>query len=175
VLEDADTPDVLLKFLRKVPKKDKIKWAVYVYLMADRTDENPVKDLPAADRAALAAKAAFKTDAAIAKNLNNGSVHKDALSCIQDYRSELTDKVQADIDVYDNKITQFIKLLKDTKPQIIKNEHEQTGKTSYTTNIDIINTVLENVIKIIIDKATIASAKKTGKFVESLRGALRTT
>ena len=77
--------------------------------------------------------------------------------------------LQKEIDLYDKKIYQFIDLLRSTEPEIIKNIHEITGKVSFTTNIDIINSVLENVIDIVSNKLKLKEMKKTGRYTSTLR------
>ena len=93
---------------------------------------------------------------------------------IKEYKASCTNKIQKELDLYDTKIFQFISLLEDPKntPTILRNEHDISGKISYSTNIDILTTILDNVVKIIVDKATVVGMKKGGKFLKSLRGGL---
>ena len=90
---------------------------------------------------------------------------------IKAYKESVND-LQKDIDIYDKKIYQFITLLENTKPEIVRNTHETRESVSFSTNIDIINLVLDNSINIILDKADLVLLQQTGKFQGSLRGKL---
>ena len=161
-------PPSLQEIINKESADMAVKWGLFVFLNADRTDDNPIKDIPETRRMAMARSIAFD-DYDISKDKDNLNL---SLNAINEYKEHCFDKTQADIDLYDKKMVEFMNLLKETDPKIVKNIHEQTGKVSYTTNIDIITTILENVIKIIIDKTTMVGLQKSGNSVVTLRGGL---
>ena len=164
--KDAYIPPSLLKIKSMVDDEEYIKMALYVFLNADRTDDNPIKDIPKPSRHQKAAKIAFDGVLPDAKLVTL------AQKAIKEYKEHFFDKTQSDIDLYDNKMVEFMQLLKDTEPRIVKNVHEQSGKVSYTTNIDIITAILDNVIKIIIDKSIMVGLQRSGNSVVTLRGGL---
>ncbi len=165
IAKNAYIPPSLLKLKKLVDEETYMQWAMYIFLNADRTDDNPIKDIPKPQVASMAARLAFDN------NLPKANIEL-AVEAIKEYKEHFFDKTQADIDLYDNKMVEFMTLLKNTTPKIVKNVHEQTGKVSYTTNIDIITAILDNVIKIIIDKATMVGLQKSGNSVVMLRGGI---
>jgi len=162
----AYIPDSLDELMRE-DKSNALKWALYVFLCADRTDDNPIKDIPEPRVATMAKHLSFGDD----KVLDQDHL-KLATKAIDEYKKDNFDETQADIDLYDKKMVEFMTLLEETTPVIVKNVHEITEKISYTTNVDIITAILDNVIKIIIDKATMVGLQNTGNSVVTLRGGL---
>jgi hypothetical protein len=166
--KNFELPAALQEIIDNTDKDEGIKWALYVFLLADRTDDNPMKDIPTDKRAALAKKIAFGSTKP--QDSDENSIL--AVKAIKEYKEDHFDKTQSDVDLYDKKMFELMSLLTKTEPKILKNTHAVSGKISYTTNIDIITTILENVIKIIIDKATMVGLQKTGNSVTALRGGL---
>jgi len=144
---------------------------IYIYLMHNRSDENPLKDFQEHERSHKAKIIAFGDAKPIADSFDKDQL-KLITRAIREYENEFVDKIQKDIDLYDKKMYQFITLLNTNKPKITKNTHDITSKVSFSTNIDIITTVLDNAIDIILDKAALTHLKKTGKWNSGLRGGL---
>lgn len=156
----------------KMGDKDAIDLSLYLFLIHERGEENPMRDLSERERVKEVGLMIYG-DASIdicAKYPTHSKLISDA---INEFKSKV-DKVQKELDLYDNKLFQFIDLLEDpdNEPKIIKNEHEISGKISYSTNISILTKVLENVIKIIVDKSAIQAMKKGGRYLKPLRGGL---
>jgi len=156
-----------LKKLIALCKTPCTSWGLYVFLVGDRSDNNPIKDIPEETRPTIAAKLAFSGTVPDSKE-------KKALAvkAIKEYKEHYYDRMQADIDLYDKKMIQFIDLLDDTEPVIRKNTHEKSGKISFTTNVDIITSTLENIMKVITDKAIVTGLLKSGNSMAGLRGSL---
>ncbi len=163
--------DAIRKIVNTFKADDAVSILMYIYLMYDRSDENPIREFPDLERNRRAKKLAFKnTDKSIAELFpDDKSLIKIA---IKEYEDLTIDKIQKDIDLYDKKMYQFITLLNDNEPEIIKNTHDITERVTFSTNIDIITTILDNSINIILDKAALTMMKQTGKFSSALRGSL---
>ena len=159
-------PPSLKEIIDKENESTGVKWGLYVFLTADRTGDNPIKDIPETKREALAKKIAFED------GIGSDRYSELATKAIKEYKDHYFDKTQADIDLYDKKMIEFMDLLRRTKPKIVKNINAKTENISFTTNINIITTVLENIIKIIIDKAVMVGLQSTGNSTTSLRGGL---
>ena len=160
--DEIDVPEIL-DLIEDLDDDEALKVVLYIFLAYDRSDENPLRDLPLEERL-REAKEITKID------LNTYDSSKLNLA-IHKFKGK-AHKMQHDIDAYDNKLFEFIDLLNDTEPEIIKNVHEVSGKISFSTNIDIITTALENSLNIIMDKMVLTDMKRSGKFVQQLRGRL---
>jgi len=162
----------LVDVLEKDKKgKDAVKLIMFIFLSIDRSNENPIRDLSLADRAREARYIAFNNHTFDIKKKYK-KYYSSIKAAMLAYKENKVDSIQKDIDLYDKKMEQFIKLLDDNEPEVVRNTHELTGRVTFSTNIDIINTVLENSINIILDKSALVKMKKTGRFNTSLRGGL---
>jgi len=168
--KDIEIPSIL-EIIDTLPKEDYTKVILYIFLTEDRSNDNPIKDLQHSIRKRKAKEIVFG-DA----NFNfwkTYAKYTDLITrAIADYSAESIDKIQKDIDLYDNKMYQFKELLDNTEPEIIKNTHELSGRVTFSTNIDILTVILDNIINIIIDKNKLVTMQKTGKFDGRLRGRL---
>jgi len=159
------------KIISTFKAEDSLKVLTYMYLLLNRTDENPIKEFAIPERTRLAKKIAFgNTTDSVATMYPNDT--KLIAQAFKEYEKLVVDKIQRDIDLYDKKMYQFIQLLEDNEPEIIKNTHEISGRVTFSTNIDIITSILDNSINIILDKAVLTVMKQTGKFSNELRGNL---
>ncbi len=172
VINKNDLPNsaAIRKIVEDLKAADATKILMYVYLMYNRDDENPLKEFPSAERSRKAREVVFGNPMANIKELFPKNIEL-ITKAIKEYE-KLTDKIQRDIDLYDKKMYQFITLLNENEPEIIKNTNEINDRVTFTTNIDIITTILDNSINIILDKAALTIMKKTGKFSNELRGRL---
>lgn len=161
----------IMKIVKDFKAEEANKIVMYIYLMYDRSDENPLKDFPSDERQIRAKKIAFKSDEPLDKLFDDKTL-KLIIKGAKEYEKETVDSIQKDIDLYDKKMYEFIKLLNENEPQILKNINTMTGKVTFSTNMDIITTVLDNAINIILDKAALTHMKKTGKYSSELRGGL---
>lgn len=173
VVNKNDLPDspAIRKIVDTFKAVDALKVLMYMYLMYNRSDENPIKEFPVSERNRRAKELAFKDTTVTVKTLFPKDI-KLVTQAFKEYEKLVVDKIQRDIDLYDKKMYQFITLLSENKPEIIKNTHDISGKVTFSTNIDIITTVLDNSINIILDKAALTLMKKSGKFSNELRGML---
>jgi len=156
----------ILDLIKKLSDKDARATVLYIFLLYDRSNDNPLKNLPEKER---------RLEAKEISGIDFDKVDSELLAkAIKAYKKENIDDLQKELDLYDKKLFEFIELLEDedSTPQIIKNEHESTGKISFSTNIDIITNALENALTIIVDKAVLADMKSTGKYNQRLRGTL---
>jgi hypothetical protein len=149
---DVEEILILVDLLENDKKKeDALKLVLFIFLSIDRSDENPIKDLTIADRAREARLLAFGNSTFDIKKKYK-KYYADIERAMLAYKKAKVDAVQKDIDLYNKKMEQFIKLLDDNEPEIVRNTHELSGRVTFSTNIDIINTVLENSINIILMK-----------------------
>lgn len=172
--EDKIEVPSLKKLVGKLKKDEALQLCLFLFLVYDRSDENPMKDLSESERRKDAGSTIFGDEEV---NLIEIFPGNDTLirTSIEEYVAiGKNDKMQKELDLYDKKIYQFIAQLEDPKnaPKIVRNEHDLSGKVSFTTNIDILTQILDDVIKIIYDKATVLGMKKSGKFLKGLRGGL---
>lgn len=168
---DLPNAPSIKKIIDTFTEEDALQVIMYIYLLYNRSDENPIKEFPISERSRRARKLAFG-DATITIQVLFPKSEKLIGKAIKEYEKETIDKIQKDIDLYDKKMYQFISMLNENEPTILKNVHEHSAKTIFTTNIDIITTILDNSINIILDKAALTLLKKTGKFSNDLRGKL---
>jgi hypothetical protein len=168
-----EIPDLLSvkKLLTTLKEEDATKVLMYMYLLINRSDENPIREFPIGERTRRAKLIAFGETTETIMSLYPD--HTKLISqMFKEYEVLVVDKIQKNIDLYDKKMYQFIQLLSDNEPEIIKNTHEISDRVTFSTNIDIITAVLENSVDIILDKAALILMKKTGKFSNDLRGCL---
>lgn len=134
---------------------------LYVFFLCDLSKENPLRDIPYNKKAQEARLRAYGPDF---KTLS-----PEVEVAIATYPQT---EEQKDIFTYDKKMDQFNTLLKETEPKIQRNENENTGVVSFTTNIDIINHTLKDIINIIQAKASLVALYTTGSIPRHLRGGL---
>ncbi len=169
--EDLPESEAIRTIVDKFKVDDALKVLMFIYLVFNRSDENPIREFPISERSRRAKQIAFKDSTTNLETLF--PKHKKLIGrSIKEYESMMVDKIQRDIDLYDKKMYQFITLLKENEPEIKKNVHDLSGRVTYSTNLDIITTILDNSINIILDKAALTLMKKTGKFSNDLRGGL---
>ena len=173
IVDKENLPDspAIEEIVRTFKAADATKVLSYIYLMYDRSDENPIREFPSTERNKRAKALAFNSTSKSIQELFPDSINL-IKTAIKQYQAKTVDKLQRDIDLYDKKMYQFITLLRDNEPEIIKNVHDISERVTFSTNIDIITTVLDNSINIILDKAALTLMRKTGKFSNSLRGKL---
>lgn len=139
----------------------KLEDLFYVYFFCDLSKDNPLKDIPYFRKDAEARFRAYGND--------SQPLSPKIEAAIATYP---TTEEQKDIYTYDKKMDQFNVLLKDTLPKIERNENDNTGVVSFTTNIDIINGTLKDIINIIQAKASLVALYTMGSIPKHLRGGL---
>lgn len=159
---------------KTILKKDKVigtKVLLYVFLYRDETSDNPLKDLPFYDREKEAMLRAFGNyNYNIEKELGV-DWNKLVMKASDEY--PITDS-QKDIYTYNKKMDQLDLLLKRTTPKIMRNERLSEGGSyvSFSTNIDIINSILKDITNIIQAKASLVAMHMLGSIPKHLRGGL---
>lgn len=149
---------------------------LFIFLLCDLSNDNPLVDRPFDSKREDALSVAFST----ADGMNEFKTYLDSHPTLKDsinsaiaayVEYENTDE-QRDINTYNTKMDQFRYMLKDMEPTIIKNENERTGFITFSTNIDIINSVLNDVVSLIQAKASMIALYTTGIVPKHLRGGL---
>jgi hypothetical protein len=146
------------------------KILLYVFLVCDISYDNPIRDVPYIDKQREAAMVIFDDeDYSIYNNLGKewNDLTIEAIKC---YDKEVVQDEDKDIYAYDKKMDQFREILMETVPRIEKNFGPNS--ISYSTNIEIINTVLEDIVTLIQTKASMVSMIVQGTVPKHLRGGL---
>lgn len=167
-------PDSLeYKEFKDILKKDNEignKVLLYVYLLCDLSHSNPIRDVTYLHRQEEALLIAFGNDCYNIEKELGEDWNKLTVAAIKCYNKKIVKEDEKDIYAYDKKMDQFRFMLLETVPRIEKNEGMDS--ISYTTNIDIINDVLENIVSLIQTKASIVSMIVQGTIPKHLRGGL---
>lgn len=143
---------------------------LYVFLMCDISSNNPIRDVPYKEKEAEARAVIFDDpDYNVFKELGK-EWHDMLVAAIKCYEKNIVTDEEKDIYAYDKKMDQFREMLLETLPKIEKN-FGTTG-VSYSTNIDIINNVLEDIVTLIQTKASLVSMMVQGTVPKHLRGGL---
>lgn len=173
IIDKEKLPDLesVKQIVDTFKEEDSLKVLMYMYLVYNRSDENPIKEFPMIERIRWAKDIAFKNTKDTLESLFPKEI-KLINKAFKEYESLFLDDLQRQIDLSDKKMYEFIKLLDDNKPVIVRNEHEISGRVTFSTNIDIVTSILDNSIEIILEKAALISLKQTGKFSHALRGGL---
>ena len=129
ILDKTNLPELdSVKEMIDVLKDDAVKPILYMYLMYNRSEENPLKEFNMSNRNSKAKMIAFGDDnAEIAKLYPDSS--KLILKAFKDYEELFVDDLQKQIDLSDTKMYEFMDLLEQpkNKKQIIRNVHEVSG------------------------------------------------
>lgn len=163
------THDIFKKIL-KTDNEIGNKILLYVFLVCDISYDNPIRDVPYTDKSAEARLVAFDdSDYSIYDNLGKewNDMTIEAIKC---YEKDIVQDEDKDIYAYDKKMDQFREMLMETTPRIEKNFGPDS--ISYSTNIDIINNVLEDIVTLIQTKASMVSMIVQGTVPKHLRGGL---
>lgn len=168
-------PDSLKeKIFKDIYNKDKTigtQILIYVLLSCDLSADNPILEIPYSRRDEEARLISFgKFDFNIEKEFGP-EWEQLALEGKRVYKLEYVTDEQKDISAYDKKLDQFLEMLETTHPTIERNENSY-GAISYSTNIDIINGVLRDIVSLIQAKASLISMMVQGTIPKHLRGGL---
>lgn len=150
------------------------KVCLFIFLLCDLSNDNPLVDRPYNTRREEALEVAFGKDLQLFLALKdtNVAIRDTVNKCIDIYIKEINTDEQKDIATYSKKMDQFRVMLHGMKPIIEKNIHETTGMVSYSTNMDIINSVLSDIVSLIQAKASMIALHTTGIIPKHLRGGL---
>ncbi len=171
--DSLTNPDIrYLWELDKSKKKDKaLKAILYVFFKEDLSNENPLSQIPYYERESDCRLRAFGDPDFEFYSLGDEDWTEAIEMACSSYRLEVADTLK-DIYTLDKKMDQLGKMLLKTKPKIIRNEHDTSGKVTYTTNIKIINDALNDIVSIISAKASLVSMHVHGVIPKELRGGL---
>ena len=147
---------------------------IFIFLLCDLSNDNPLVDRPWNTRREEALSVAFGSD------LDKFTALKDSNEKIRDlinksieiYIKRINTDEQKDIATYSKKMDQFRVMLHDMKPVIAKNVNEFNEKITYSTNMEIINSVLSDIVSLIQAKASMIALHTTGQIPKHLRGGL---
>lgn len=146
------------------------KILLYVYLLCDLSHNNPIRDVTYLHRQEEAKLIAFDSNVYDIERELGTEWNKLTIDAIRCYNKNIVTEDEKDIYAYDKKMDQFRFMLLETTPRIERND---TGDSiSYTTNIDIINNVLEDIVSLIQTKASIVSMIVQGSVPKHLRGGI---
>lgn len=166
---DGTEPIIFKKILDKDPVKG-IKAMLYIFFACDESKNNPIKDVPFNEREEHALLNAFGS-----KTYNIQSLGTDWYTLITNgkeaYKKEIVKDEAKDLAVYDKKLDQFRTMLAATIPTIERNINKD-GSITFSTNIDIINGVLANVVSLINTKASLVSMYLNGDASKVTRSGL---
>lgn len=142
---------------------------LYIYLLCDISYENPLRDVPYTTKDKEALSVVFNDENFNIKLLGEEWSTLISKAIARYEKSVITDD-ERDIYAYDKKMDQFREMLLETTPRIEKNFGPNS--ISYTTNIEIINSVLEDIVMLIQTKASLVSMMVQGTIPKHLRGGL---
>lgn len=150
------------------------KICIFIFLLCDLSNDNPLVDRPFNTRREEALEVAFGLDLPrfIALKDSNVIIRDNINKCIDIYIKDINSDEQKDIATYSKKMDQFRVMLQGMKPVIEKNTHEVTAMISYSTNMEIINSVLRDIVSLIQAKASMVALHTTGIIPKHLRGGL---
>src|SRR5664279_2861467 len=117
---------------------------IFIFLLCDLSNDNPLVDRPWNTRREEALSVAFGFDLDKFTTLkdSNEKIRDLINKCIDVYIRNVNTDEQKDIATYSKKMDQFRVMLHDMKPVIAKNTNEFNEKITYSTNMEIINSVL---------------------------------
>lgn len=138
----------------------------FVFLMADITEDNPLRDAPPEKREEEAKFRAFKR-----KDKKFSDKELELLSAAIDKYAYLnTSPDERMLQVFDEKIKEITDLLENTKPETIKNV--ENGVVTFASNSKIITDGLSKISKIRKTRAQILSSIKNEAVSQKIRGQL---
>lgn len=166
----------LLNEIKTINKDEEIydKICIFIFLLCDLSNDNPLVDRPYNTRREEALEVAFGSRLGDFKDIlaENDTLRDLINKCIDFYIKEVNTDEQKDIATYSKKMDQFRVMLHGMQPVIEKNVHESTQMISYSTNMEIINSVLGDIVSLIQAKASMVALHTTGVVPKHLRGGL---
>jgi hypothetical protein len=166
----------LLNEIKTIVKDEEIydKIGIFIFLLCDLSNDNPLVDRPYNTRREEALDVAFGSRLGDFKVLLDSSDGlRDLINkCMDFYIKEVNTDEQKDIATYSKKMDQFRVMLHGMKPTIERNTHETTQMISFSTNMEIINSVLGDIVSLIQAKASMVALHTTGIIPKHLRGGL---
>jgi hypothetical protein len=150
------------------------KTCIFIFLLCDLSNDNPLVDRPYNTRREEALDVAFGAGLEDFKKLLEtvDGIRDLVNKCIEFYIKEVNTDEQKDIATYSKKMDQFRVMLHGMKPLIERNVHDQTEFVSYSTNMEIINSVLRDIVSLIQTKSSMVALHTTGVIPKHLRGGL---
>jgi hypothetical protein len=150
------------------------KLCIFIFLLCDLSNDNPLVDRPYNTKREEALEVAFGKDLKrfIAIKDSNEMIRDLINKTIEIYLKEVNTDEQKDIATYSTKMDQFRIMLHGMKPRIEKNTNKLTQMVSFSTNMDIINSVLKDIVSLISAKASMVALHTTGSIPKHLRGRL---
>lgn len=141
---------------------------MFIYLAEDCSADNPLATLRFDEKEEEARQIVFGVQGL------HTVYDKSALILIDDARTEFRKKYVSDyhkdMSAYDKKIDQMSDLLNDTEPTIVKNVRISNDNVTFSSNIDIINGVLKDIVGLITTKTVIIDSYVNGSSGKAIRG-----
>ena len=166
----------MLNEIRRILPDDDMynRLCIFIFLFCDLSNDNPLVDRPYNTKREEALSIAFgeRLDEFSKTKDTNEDLRDKINKCIDIYLKEVNTDEQKDIATFSKKMDQFRVMLQGMKPRIEKNTHETTGIVSFSTNMDIINSVLKDIVNLIQAKASMIALHTTGVIPKHLRGGL---
>jgi hypothetical protein len=166
----------LLNEIKTVVQDEKVydQICIFIFLLCDLSNDNPLVDRPYNTRREEALDVAFgSTLESFKARLASSDILRDLINkCIDVYIKDVNTDEQKDVATYSKKMDQFRVMLHGMQPTIERNTNERTGMISYSTNMDIINSVLSDIVSLIQAKASMIALHTTGIIPKHLRGGL---
>jgi hypothetical protein len=164
--------DDIKKLLKDEDLFDKL--CIFIFLLCDLSNDNPLVDRPYNTRREEALDVAFQQDLQRFTAIKDANVilRDNINKCIDIYLKNVNTDEQKDIATYSKKMDQFRVMLQGMRPVIEKNVHEITENISYSTNMEIINSVLGDIVSLIQAKSSMVALHTTGIVPKHLRGGL---
>ncbi len=140
------------------------KYCIYVFLAEDISKRNPIGSMQDADRRSEAMRILFGKE-----NYKFSDTVQRAIDAASEYyRERVNDQFEREMHTYDTKLDELGTLLDGIAPVITKNTSEKTSDVTFTSNIDLLNKVLKDIIDIIQTKTTLEAMYAAGELNEGL-------
>jgi hypothetical protein len=141
---------------------------LFIYLAEDCSEDNPLSTMRFDEKEEEARRLVYG-------NKYLDSVYTPAeLRMIDAAREEVNNlyvtDYHKDVRAYDKKIDQMSDLLNDTKPTIVKNTRTSNENVTFSSNIDIINNILKDIVGLVTTKTMIIDSYVNGSSGKSIRG-----
>lgn len=140
------------------------KMLYFVFLLCDLTEENPLKEIPAAKKEEESLFRAYK-DRGKKFTKKELSVLEPAIECYIKYNTTPEERI---LKAFDDKSEETREVLEDTKPETSVNEKD--GVVSFVSNSNIITKGLKELDSIKKIKMNVISAVRREAMSQSIRG-----
>lgn len=149
------------------------KLVLFIACVADLSKDNPYSSLKYTDKKDILTKRFFKTDKPYEKYFTKKQ-REVIEKGIEVYDELFNSTMDRDLATYNIKMDQLNDMLKPLVPIIRENVHDMTFRKTFSTNIDIINKVLLDIVNLIEAKVNIVKTYNKEATIKVFRGKSRT-